>query len=644
MRDNIVVLGITALLLFPVFSSFGRVSASSFEVTSVNWGTVATPIEVGPGDLNAPLTVTLKYVGWYAASTLKGTLEHAPCFTDLNGNTSTTAYATGVAPNSLFQLTFNLNLDENVSIGSAMFTLKLMWNTTWDTNLTQELTFPVQVKGRVKLNFDTSTVYLMPGRVNDVFINVNNKGTGRASEVTIYVTAPSQVSLLNVLDVVPTLDPGASVQLKLSVYVSPQAGGSPTTFSLAATYRDAYLNVRSTSQSLGFIIGSIEQATFKVHPSTSYLTPNELNRIDITIDNQGSTAMKDLRIKLSPQPPLTIIGTDGETNLGTLAPGQKTQFPITAYLPSTSSDSTSVSLTITYLDESQIIRSEVKTLSFLLKRTSELSPISIKVQPNTLVAGKANNLTILVSNIGTTPLRSISIMYSFQGGQFTWLQPDISQADQLLPGESFMVDAKIFAPPTSTASTILQASIKYYDTQNNLKQEIRNIGLLSQGLINLQMVDFSILPERPTIGQIFSVTVTLTNIGTIVSSAVIATPHLPSGFKMFGSNSIFIGDMQVNTPTTFTLSILITNTTKPGTYQIPVELTYFDNLRNQHTIIRNITLDVYEKGTSTQTSTIQRGSDAGFLPMVSYLFVGIVMLIAGLAIGRRSSHKSTIHG
>jgi len=639
MRTNTIVLTVVVLLFFSAFSNLGIVSASSFEVTNVNWGTTVAPMEVGPGDLNAPLTVTLQYIGWYAATTLRGTLELAPGFTDLNGNTSAIAYASGVAPNSFFQLVFNLNLDENVSLGSNMFTLKLMWNTTWDTNLSQDLTFPVQVKGRVKLDFDTSTVYLTPGKVNDVQIRVNNRGTGRASEITTYVTAPSQVSLLNILDVVPMLDPGASTQLKLSVYVSPQAGNSPITFSITSTYRDAYLNVRSTGQSLGFIIGSIEQTVFKVRSSTSYLTPNELNRVNITIDNQGSTTMGDLRVRLSPQLPLNIIDTDGEINLGTLGPNQRTQFPITIYLPSTSSDSTLVSLTITYTDEAQTIRSEVRTLSFLLNRTSELSPISVKVQPNTLVAGKANNLTIAISNIGMAPLRSISISYSFQGGQFTWLQPDISQVDQLLPGESFFVDAKVFDPPTSTASTILQANIKYYDTQNNLKQEIRSIGLLSQGLIDLQMVDFSVLPEKPTIGQIFSVTVTLTNIGTIVSSAVIATPNLPPGFKMFGSKSIFIGDMQVNVPTTFTLSILISNVTKPGTYQIPVELTYFDNLRNQHVVTRNITVDVYEKTASTQTSARPQGSEFNVLSIASYTIVGVVMLALGLTLGRRFSRK-----
>ena len=638
MRANAITLTAVILLSISVFANLGTASASSFDVTSVTWGTAAAPIEAGPGDRNVPLTVTLQYFGWYTATSVRVTLDLPPGFTDLNGSAHAVGYVTGIVPNSFFQLAFNLNIDSNVSLTASMFTLKLMWNTTWDTNLNQELIFPVEVKGRVRLEFDTPTVYLKPGTVNEVVIRVNNRGTGNASEINTYVTAPSQVSLLDTLEDIHRLDAGSSAKLKLTVYVSPQAANSPITFSISSTYRDAYLNLRSVGQSLGFIIGGVEQTIFKVHTSTDYLTPYDLNHVNVTVDNRGSTTMRDLRIRFSSQPPVNIIGVDGEVYLGTLSPQERIEFPITIYLSSTSSDSATIPLTITYTDESQTIKSEARTLTFLLNKISELSPISIKVQPNILVAGKANNLTITISNIGTVPLRSISVSYSFQSGQFTWLQPDISQISQLLPGQTFVVYAKVFDPPTSTASTVLQANIRYYDSQNNLKQEIRNIGLLSQGLIDLQMVDYSILPEKPTIGQIFSVTVTLTNIGTIVSSAVTATPHPPSDFKMFGSNSIFIGDMQVNTPTTFTLSILISDSTKPGRYHVPIELTYFDNLRNQYSVTRNITVDVYEKS-STQTSTRALTPEPSTFTITTYVITGVTMLVLGLALGKRFSRK-----
>ena len=638
MRANAIALTAVILLSISVFANLGTASASSFDVTSVTWGTAAAPIEAGPGDRNVPLTVTLQYFGWYTATSVRATLDLPPGFTDLNGSAHAVGYVTGIVPNSFFQLAFNLNIYSNVSLTASMFTLKLMWNTTWDTNLNQELIFPVEVKGRVRLEFDTPTVYLKPGTVNDVVIRVNNRGTGNASEINTYVTAPSQVSLLGTLKDIHRLDAGSSAKLKLTVYVSPQAANSPITFSISSTYRDAYLNLRSVGQSLGFIIGGVEQTIFKVHTSTDYLTPNDLNHVNVTVDNRGSTTMRDLRIRFSSQPPVSIICVDGEVYLGTLSPQERIEFPIIIYLSSTSSDSATIPLTITYMDESQTIKSEARTLTFLLNKISELSPISIKVQPNILVAGKANNLTITISNIGTVPLRSISVSYSFQSGQFTWLQPDISQIGQLLPGQTFLVDAKVFDPPTSTASTVLQANIRYYDSQNNLKQEIRNIGLLSQGLIDLQMVDYSILPEKPTIGQIFSVTVTLTNIGTIVSSAVTATPHPPSDFKMFGSNSIFIGDMQVNTPTTFTLSILISDSTKPGRYHVPIELTYFDNLRNQYSVTRNITVEVYEKS-STQTSTRALTPEPSIFTITTYVITGVTMLVLGLALGKRFSRK-----
>jgi hypothetical protein len=107
---------------------------------------------------------------------------------------------------------------------------------------------------------------------------------------------------------------------------------------------------------------------------------------------------------------------------------------------------------------------------------------------------------------------------------------------------------------------------------------------------------------------------------------------------MFGSNSIFIGDMQVNTPTTFTLSILISDSTKSGRYHVPIELTYFDNLRNQYSVTRNITVEVYEKS-STQTSTRALTPEPSIFTITTYVITGVTMLVLGLALGKRFSRK-----
>jgi uncharacterized repeat protein (TIGR01451 family) len=262
----------------------------------------------------------------------------------------------------------------------------------------------------------------------------------------------------------------------------------------------------------------------------------------------------------------------------------------------------------------------------------------LKIQPTTLVAGIANNMTITITNTGTTPVKSISMTFMFASTQITWLEPDIFQIDELLPGENVKILAKVFDSPSASASTQLQISIKYYDTNNILNQEIRNIGLLSQGLIDIKFVDSTILPETPRLGQIFSITVTMTNIGTITASAITATPDIPQGFKIFGSKSFFLGDVQTNSPTTFTISLQVDSNTKPGNYSIPVRITYYDNLRNPLSVTMNLEFNISDKSTTTTT---QPNIVGGFnlFGLIVPIIIAIVMLAIGYILGKRATHK-----
>lgn len=81
---------------------------------------------------------------------------------------------------------------------------------------------------------------------------------------------------------------------------------------------------------------------------------------------------------------------------------------------------------------------------------------------------------------------------------------------------------------------------------------------------------------------------------------------------MFGSRSVFIEDMQVNSPSTFTITLITSNSTPPGRYEIPIQTTYYDNLRTLYTI--NISIPVFIiGGQQTTTAMHNRGVLQSFL-------------------------------
>jgi hypothetical protein len=104
---------------------------------------------------------------------------------------------------------------------------------------------------------------------------------------------------------------------------------------------------------------------------------------------------------------------------------------------------------------------------------------------------------------------------------------------------------------------------------------------------------------------------------------------------VFGSRSVFIGDMLVNSPSTFTITLITSNSTPPGRYEIPIQITYYDNLRTLYTI--NISIPVFIIGGQQTTAArpAQQGSVAG-LPDIQWIYyIAIISLVIGIYMGKR---------
>lgn len=629
---------LTTFILFTIPLYGIRAQPTHFDVISSVWGTSLNPIEAAPGDVNVPLTVTVQYFGYYTATSVRAKLLLPSNFSNSLEMGEPTAVAVNVQPNTIFYLTYYLNISPNATIGKHIFTAKIMWNTTWEYNMMEQVNFTVSLNGKVTLNFEPSDIYLNPGQFNTITFKVENLGDGEARSLNINIVSPAQTIVNKMSQTIDKVEPHSKTNFTLNVYVAPSLAGQPITITLTGGYRDAYLNQRSFSQNIGFLVNPVETAMFKISCDKLFLKVGEANYAKVLLENLGNTPLRNTTLSVSTSQPLSLIEGDGKTFLGTLQPQYKVETVLKIYVSPTSQTSSTITFTVTYYDISGALKSENRYITFLLNTTAKLSPISIKVVPTTLVAGKLNDIDVLLTNTGNTAVKSLSVTFSFLSSQVTWLTPDVFQVERILPGETVTVKGRAYNPPTATTSTTMQISIKYYDESGNIYQESRSVGVLSQGMIELKVIDTTILPEKPSQGQIFSVTITLTNVGTITASSVTAIPQLPQGFRMFGSKSVFVGDMQVNVPTTFTLSIQTLNTTKPQTYEIPVAVTYYDNLREQHTLNFNLTVNIQEKNVATSTSAA-RGNVLNLSSLTLPIVLGLLFFVIGYMIGKRTKGR-----
>jgi hypothetical protein len=296
-------------------------------------------------------------------------------------------------------------------------------------------------------------------------------------------------------------------------------------------------------------------------------------------------------------------------------------------------------MAISYLDSNSVQRSDSRSFGLTIEVTPTSSPLAIELKPESLVSGTVNNQTLTLRNTGLTRLETVSASFSFPGSAATLLEPDIYQTTAIAPGKSVIVGVRAYVSSAAAASVVLQVSLKYYDERQVLTQETRSLGLLSRGVIDLKLVDYSVIPDTPYPGQIFSLTATLTNMGTITASAVTATPNLTSAFTIFGANSVFVGDVLVDNPVTFTLSLQVSNETAPGPSDIVVELSFLDNLRSSLSVNEVIPVSVIEKPQPASTQSGQSPLVAGLRQGGTLLLVGVATLVLGIFLGRRMRKK-----
>ncbi|MEM3807978.1 MAG: hypothetical protein QW413_05240, partial [Nitrososphaerota archaeon] len=258
-----------------------------------------------------------------------------------------------------------------------------------------------------------------------------------------------------------------------------------------------------------------------------------------------------------------------------------------------------------------------------------------------LYSGMINNVSVTVKNVGTSQLRAVTLTFPTSSSSITWLDEGAVSIDQLEPGNEHSFVCKVFVSSDAPSSLALTLSLNYYGSDNILKQEQRQVGVLVKGLIKFEVADFAVLPENPSIGQTFSVTLILVNTGTSKASSVAIQPSRIEGFRTFGQSRSFLGDVSINTPTSVTFSFSALNNTKPGINQIPFVLSFKDSLGETHTqeLMIPVRIVAQQSMQQTQVQTARGSEQTGLIsPMTIILLtvIGAICVVVGFIIGRRT--------
>jgi hypothetical protein len=591
----ILLMGSICSAALPVVSS--NAQGGYFTVVGAQWGTSASPAQVGPGDQGVTLTVSMIYT--FNATLTYGSfeLELPSGFTALDGSSSATSYQVNLQPDTPFTLTYTLNVNSTAVLGSYSFPINAVFDTKSYSDLYEYLTVPVSLLGTAELSFSSNASVLTAGVVNNLTVTLLNEGSGNASAIELGVSSSSQVSILNGLSSVVLLTPSSSTSQVLRVYVSSGAVGSPLSLQFTATYKDAYLNTRTIGQSLGYYVQSLPQtassAPFQLvgaqwgsSSTSSAVQPGDSN-VQLTanllyLGNAAATGVEGF-LHLPSQFSSSYGQSVAVAYASSVESNQAFQLAFDLDIASTAAlGSYSIPLEITWSSLGVSNLSQDLTLSVGVSGRGELS---VQTTVQDVDPGQVNSVRLVLNNTGTGAVSSVSVSVSAPS-QASVLSSALTLAS-LQAGASVPFDLSMYISSQAASSPLsLVFSMSYVDTNGVSKTTTETVGVYvtsSKSTVSDFPLSVTSVQTHVTAGETSSVAFTVTDEGnvTLYSPSLTLTVQSPlvvsSGFSANPSSSaIRAGQSQ-----TYTASLSSGPSSTAGIYSGTITVSFTDQNGDQ---------------------------------------------------------------
>lgn len=371
---------------------------------------------------------------------------------------------------------------------------------------------------------------------------------------------------------------------------------------------------------------------FQISTNTLTLCRGVENNVPILVTNPGSQPMTSLQVGVVSSRNIYAIG-NGTVNEATVPANGSTTVYLPLFVSLNTSNLVSVGVTVNYNFYTLYSDSEVRNVSFSVETCP--APLLIETNP-VITSGQIENVTLNLTNVADTALSDIALQMSIPSSDAAILTSQPVHVGTLLPGQSTTVNVRTFVFSDASQTFPLNVSVQLYNGTSPV-QILNTFPTLSTGTINLTASSVTFSPTNPIAGSIFSISMILTDTGTASASAVAVTPIPPRGISVYGSNSVFVGDMSVDTQVPVTLT-LVANASLKGTYEVPLVVSYINGIRQtiNTTIEVPVTFSaalpanafntgssgVYVTGNGS-TYTLHR-SGSGFVEIVA----GIIIIVA----------------
>jgi len=424
-----------------------------------------------------------------------------------------------------------------------------------------------------------------------------------------------------------SISEGSFVRLEFPIFITPEAEKGHYAADLHLYYAGYYPEpgdeVRIPFEVTGKPSITIEMLDAGLHEGRQ--------KSSISLINEGDAAARNLRVTRVHSTSATI-DLENVDVLGDLEPGSKVAVPLNISVATGMKGQVlPITVEVSYLGPGNVFYESSQSLQVPVKSTALMPPLTLDVDSEELSIGESTIVRIDLENAGDHNLSEIKLTLS-PDNTLKILGSTVFYIDTLLPSENRNIEIEIYVPTTTAPPTAsLTTAITYFDEGTwSSRSETQSINMLLRGSIEMSLTDFAIIPNTPRAENPFSITFTVTNTGTSKAYAASAVPYLEElPVSTFGPKSVYIGDIGINLPTTFTLNLQLEGTTETSIV-LPVTLSYMDNLRSLQNVTFSISVTIDQTSEPPQPSN--RGGQATLLglPILVWAAMAIVVIAAAI--------------
>jgi len=196
------------------------------------------------------------------------------------------------------------------------------------------------------------------------------------------------------------------------------------------------------------------------------------------------------------------------------------------------------------------------------------------------------------------------------------------------PNDTLSLYFELYAPETLIGQTMqITITISYNDEYGNTYTESNPIGLIVRGKVTLRIYDLIVSPYEAKPGDKISITGTILNVGNVRAAFTNASILTSEILDLTFESSVYIGDVDPNSPVPFTLEAYVRPTVQNGTYTINIIIQYADDLYEDHQIVLSL---VFKVVLSTQNSESDHEKPSGWEEFMATQGVYIITALIGI--------------